>query len=240
MWRPRPTAATGAGSRSAAPRRWPRRSLHRWAAGAQSHCGMLDKHARAEVRVDKGRWVLLLTQQPTSLQLLSPCGFTTLLWRLLQCALRRHGMSLKVLFAAQAAADEGPDVGLARADSGSRSDDDNDDDLDMDLDLEFDSDGLPGSGKPAQKRQRRRVVVEPRDPSGRLYTAAEIRRMKRCGALSCSAPSAHVLSSPATCTGVPQRVRMQDMQAQGCTGTDWLRWGPAGASPTASPRGACG
>ena len=92
------------------------------------------------------------------------------------------------LRAVQAAADEGPDVGLARADSGSRSDDDNDD-LDMDMDQEFDSDGLPGSGKPAQKRQRRRVVVEPRDASGRLYTPAEIRRMKRCAAL----PPGHAL-----------------------------------------------
>jgi hypothetical protein len=48
------------------------------------------------------------------------------------------------------------------------------------MELDYDSDGLPCPGKPAQKRQRRRVVVEARDPSGRLYTAAEIRRMKRC------------------------------------------------------------
>jgi hypothetical protein len=50
------------------------------------------------------------------------------------------------------------------------------------MELDYDSDGLPCPGKPAQKRQRRRVVVEARDPSGRLYTAAEIRRMKRCAA----------------------------------------------------------
>ena len=102
--------------------------------------------------------------------------------RLLQQPCGVRGAVRRALRATQAAADEGPDVGLARADSGSRSDDDNDD-LDMDMDLEFDSDGLPDSGKPAQKRQRRRVVVEPRDASGRLYTPAEIRRMKRCAAL---------------------------------------------------------
>jgi len=82
-----------------------------------------------------------------------------------------------------AAADEGEGGSLVRADSGSL-DDDEGDDLDMDMELDFDSDGLPGSGKGTpQKRQRRRVVVEPRDANGRLYTAAEIRRMKRCGAL---------------------------------------------------------
>lgn len=115
---------------------------------------------------------------------------TTAPQRLLQQPSEVPGAVHTALRAVQAAADEGPDVGLARADSGSRSDDDNDD-LDMDMDLEFDSDGLPGSGKPAQKRQRRRVVVEPRDASGRLYTPAEIRRMKRCAAL----PQRHALPS---------------------------------------------
>ncbi|KAK9821570.1 hypothetical protein WJX81_004359 [Elliptochloris bilobata] len=91
---------------------------------------------------------------------------------------QRRAAQVAAQITAQAAAEEGPDAGLARADSGSRSDDDNDE-LDMDMEMEFDSDGVAGSGKPMQKRQRRRVVVEPRDANGRLYTAAEIRRMKR-------------------------------------------------------------
>ena len=50
--------------------------------------------------------------------------------------------------------------------------------LDMNLDDLLDSDCDKRSG---QKRPRRRVIVETKDASGRPYTAAEIRRMKRCG-----------------------------------------------------------
>ncbi|CAL8468963.1 g8504 [Coccomyxa elongata] len=51
-------------------------------------------------------------------------------------------------------------------------------DIDMDLSLDdlLDSDCEKRSG---QKRPRRRVIVETKDASGRPYTAAEIRRMKR-------------------------------------------------------------
>lgn len=48
----------------------------------------------------------------------------------------------------------------------------------MNLDDLLDSDCDKRSG---QKRPRRRVIVETKDASGRPYTAAEIRRMKRCG-----------------------------------------------------------
>lgn len=53
------------------------------------------------------------------------------------------------------------------------------DDVDMDLNLDdlLDSDSEKRS---SQKRPRRRVIVETKDASGRPYTAAEIRRMKRC------------------------------------------------------------
>ena len=49
-------------------------------------------------------------------------------------------------------------------------------DLGMDFDL-LDSDC---DKKPGQKRPRRRVVVDTKDANGRPFTAAEIRRMKRC------------------------------------------------------------
>ena len=51
-----------------------------------------------------------------------------------------------------------------------------DGDLGMDFDL-LDSDC---DKKPGQKRPRRRVVVDTKDANGRPFTAAEIRRMKRC------------------------------------------------------------
>lgn len=50
-------------------------------------------------------------------------------------------------------------------------------DMDLSLDDLLDSDCEKRSG---QKRPRRRVIVETKDASGRPYTAAEIRRMKRC------------------------------------------------------------
>ena len=51
---------------------------------------------------------------------------------------------------------------------------------DMDLGMDFDLLDSDADKKSGQKRPRRRVIVDTKDANGRAYSAAEIRRMKRC------------------------------------------------------------